>query len=307
MSETDLTTFRAIIVDICDKSFPQEWNEKTWALCRVYVGQVMGPLMDPEISETKESASVMDRVGWFLRGDGKMIDSEQLLVRSFEISLQILGVEHPDTLTSMTNLSITYWAQGRTGKEAALPERLLEKCRWILGADHTDTLTSMNNLVLASGQDGRGGGLAGGCAGEAQANNWSRASRHAEVDEQPREYVLRSGQDEGGGDLAGGGPGEAKADLWSRASRHADVNGQPCSHVLRRSGQDGRGGGHGRGSAGVAEAILGAEHPDMLMSMNNLSLIYWDQEGGGTRRRCGSGPALTRCGRCAISPSHGRS
>jgi len=32
-----------------------------------------------------------------------------------------------------------------------------------------------------------------------------------------------------------------------------------------------------RGDAGEARQILGTEDPDMLRSMNNLALIYWDQ------------------------------
>jgi hypothetical protein len=46
MTALDLMTFRPIVVDICDEAFPQQGNEKTWALRRLYVDQVMGPLMD---------------------------------------------------------------------------------------------------------------------------------------------------------------------------------------------------------------------------------------------------------------------
>ena len=147
MSDAELTTFRAMTVNICNQSFPQEWNNKTYAVCRLYVGQLIGPLMDPETSVMKESAEVMHRVGAFLRNDGKMLDSEHLLVRSFEIDRRMLGVEHPDTLTSMNNLASTYWAQGRTAEAAALQEEALEKRRRILGVEHPNTLASMNNLA----------------------------------------------------------------------------------------------------------------------------------------------------------------
>jgi hypothetical protein len=157
MSDTELTTFRAMTVDICNQSFPQEWSNETRAVCRLYVGQLIGLLMDPETSDTKESASVMRCVGKFLRDDGKMIDSEHLLVRSFEICLRILGVEHPDTLAAMGNLASTYRAQGRTGEAAALQEEVLEKCRRILGAEHPHTLTSMDNLASTCWAQGRTG------------------------------------------------------------------------------------------------------------------------------------------------------
>jgi hypothetical protein len=111
MSDADLTTLHAMIVDICDRSFPREWD-KSHALSRTYVGQVMGLVIDADASETEKSANVMDRVGWFLREDGKIFDSERLLLRSMEKWQRILGGEHPDTFTSMNNLAITYRDQG---------------------------------------------------------------------------------------------------------------------------------------------------------------------------------------------------
>jgi Tetratricopeptide repeat/NB-ARC domain len=123
MSRTELMAFRGMTVDICDQSFPQEWNNETRALCRCYVGQVMGPLIDPEASETEKSANVMARLGLFLGDDGKVIDSERVLEKSLKICTRILGAEHPATLTSMNNLANTYSDQGRTGEAAALEKQ----------------------------------------------------------------------------------------------------------------------------------------------------------------------------------------
>jgi len=143
MSEMDLTTFRPMMVDMCDQAFPEGWNNDNRALCRRYIGQVMGPLVDPDASETVKFAEVMYRVGWFLRDDGKIVDSEHILVRSRKVYLTILGVEHPDTLRSMNNLAATYRDQGRRAEAAALQEEVLEKRRRILGVEHPDTLRSM--------------------------------------------------------------------------------------------------------------------------------------------------------------------
>jgi hypothetical protein len=52
---------------------------------------------------------------------------------------EILGVEHPDTLTLMGNLASTYWAQGKMAEAAALEEEVLEKHKQIPGAGHPDT------------------------------------------------------------------------------------------------------------------------------------------------------------------------
>ena len=140
-SKTDLSNFRAMIVDICDGAFPQECG-KNRALCREYVSQVMGPLCDPEVSETEKSAKVMEHVGSFLRRDGKFIDSERLLSRSLEMRRRILGPHHPDTLTSMDNLARTYSVLHRTDAESRMKE-VVEIRRRILGPKHPDTLRSM--------------------------------------------------------------------------------------------------------------------------------------------------------------------
>ena len=154
MSEMDLTTFYALVVDICNRAFPREWD-KSRALRRLYIGQVIGQLVDPDASETLESANVMHRVGWFVREDGKTIDSERILLRSWGIFRRILGEEHPDTLASMSDLAIIYRVQGRTGEAAALQEEVLQKRRRILGEEHPDTLRSMNNLANTYSDQGR--------------------------------------------------------------------------------------------------------------------------------------------------------
>src|SRR5208282_2765431 len=155
MSDSDSMTLRITIINLCDRSFPQEWTNENRELCRIYVGQLMRPLLDVNVIRTEQSASIMDRVGWFLREDGKLSDSERLSLRASEISAEILGPEHPDTLRSMDNLAITYRDQGRAAEAAALQEEVLEKRRRILGDEHPDTLRSMDNLAVTYGDQGR--------------------------------------------------------------------------------------------------------------------------------------------------------
>ena len=133
MSDTDSMTLRITIINLCDQSFPQKWTNENRALCRVSVDQIMSPLLDFKVIRTEKSADVMYRVGWFLRDDGKISDSERLSLQAVEICTEILGDEHPHTLKTMNNLAATYRAQGRTGDAAALHEEVLEKRRRILG------------------------------------------------------------------------------------------------------------------------------------------------------------------------------
>ena len=67
--------------------------------------------------------------------------------RVLEGCRRVSGEEHPDTLTSMNNLAVTFHAQGDLRGARALQERVLEARRRVLGEEHPDTLMSMNNLV----------------------------------------------------------------------------------------------------------------------------------------------------------------
>jgi tetratricopeptide (TPR) repeat protein len=157
---SDSDSLRNTIIDLCNRSFPKEWTNENRALCRIFVGQVMSPLLDIEVTRTENSAEVMYRVGWFLRDDGKINDSEQLSLQAVEIRTKILINDHPSTLNAMGNLAMTYRAQGRAGDAARLEEEVLEKMRRILGDEHPDTLTAMGNLAMTYGDQGRAGDAA---------------------------------------------------------------------------------------------------------------------------------------------------
>ncbi len=72
-----------------------------------------------------------------------------------EIRKTKLGADHPDTLTSMSNLASTYRKQGRWDKAETLDIQAMEKSKTQLGADHPDTLASMANLASTYRNQGR--------------------------------------------------------------------------------------------------------------------------------------------------------
>ena len=69
----------------------------------------------------------------------------------------ILGADHPDTLTVRNNLALAYESVGRFGEAIDAWEELLPDCQRVLGADHPDTLTVRNNLAIAYKSVGRFG------------------------------------------------------------------------------------------------------------------------------------------------------
>jgi hypothetical protein len=68
-----------------------------------------------------------------LRGCGEY---EQDANGVMETMIRLLGEDHPDTLTSMNNLAITYNYQGHETEELHL--RVLEERRKVLGENHPD-------------------------------------------------------------------------------------------------------------------------------------------------------------------------
>ena len=113
----------------------------------MFQSQVVEPAFEAAKIPSHLAAMTLRRIGSFLSHDGKLKDAERLEARACQILQNLLGNEHPGTLTSMNNLASTYRKQGKLQEAAALQERVLEATRRTLGEKHPETLTSMNNLV----------------------------------------------------------------------------------------------------------------------------------------------------------------
>ena len=80
-------------------------------------------------------------------GPRQPADARGLQETVLAVCRRVLGEEHPDTLTSMSNLAETLRAQGDLPRARGLQESVLAVRRRVLGEEHPDTLTSMNNLA----------------------------------------------------------------------------------------------------------------------------------------------------------------
>jgi hypothetical protein len=68
-------------------------------------------------------------------------------VQVMETSRRVLGEEHPDTLTSMNNLALTWKGQGRGAEAMKLMEKCVQLRTLVIGADHPHTLSSSAALI----------------------------------------------------------------------------------------------------------------------------------------------------------------
>ncbi|KAF6834014.1 Kinesin light chain 5 [Colletotrichum musicola] len=129
----------------------------TWQQCQMLMPHVQ-PLLDKEPSEERnwmEWGKLLMNVSRYLVMIGNDSKAEVILQQVVSTRAEILGQEHPSTLTSMTNLSSAISRQGRLKEAEELDVRVMETRNRVLGEEHPDTLTSMANLASTFSNQGR--------------------------------------------------------------------------------------------------------------------------------------------------------
>ncbi|KAJ7831042.1 hypothetical protein B0H13DRAFT_1915667 [Mycena leptocephala] len=165
---------------------------------------------------------------------GRFTEAESLTVMVLEKRMQLLGANHPDTLSAMGNLATTYRELGRYREAEPLESIVLEKRKQLLGADHPDTLLTMANL----------------------AATYHELGRHQEAD--PLESIVLEKRKQL---LGADHPDTLSAMGYLAATYHTLGRSQEAepleSMVLEKRKQ-----------------LLGADHPDTLSAMGNLAATY---------------------------------
>ncbi|KAI3035032.1 hypothetical protein CBS76997_10834 [Aspergillus niger] len=169
--------------------------------------------------------------------DGRWKEAEELGVQELEMCKQVLGPEHPDTLTSMGNLASTYWNQGRWKEAEGLEVQVMESRTQVLGPEHPDTITSMGNLASTHRNQGR----------------WKEAEELGVQVMEVHKQVL--------------GPEhpDTLTSMGNLASTYRNQGRWKEAEDLEVQVMESR------------TQVLGPEHPDTLTSMANLASTYWNQ------------------------------
>jgi DnaJ-domain-containing protein 1 len=89
----------------------------------------------------------MGNLAQILKAQGDLAEARLLQERVLAARRQLLGEEHPNTLTAMNNLAQTLSAQGDLAGARQMQEQVPAASRQLLGEEHPDTLTAMNNLA----------------------------------------------------------------------------------------------------------------------------------------------------------------
>ncbi len=105
---------------------------------------------DPELQ-----AQMMQVMGTVYLNLGLYPRAESLLRQAVQIRRRILGPDHPDTLRSQADLSITLLQNGHLSEAETLQKQTLASMRRVLGPDNPGTLKSMNTLAVLLLNEGR--------------------------------------------------------------------------------------------------------------------------------------------------------
>jgi tetratricopeptide (TPR) repeat protein len=236
-SEMERYNYMGEVIEISKVAFPETVTNETRGLCRRYQDQVLQPVLEAADIQSMSASSLLTRIGAFLGEDGKYDEAERLQKRVLHINESMLGPEHPDTLTSMSNLAVAYSNQGRVAEAEELEERVLEARRRVLWEEHPGTLSSMNNLAVTYSNQGR--------VAEAE-------ELHKKVLE-VRRLIL----------------GDDHPSTLSSMSNLA--------HTFSNQGRVAEAAELEEKVLEASRRILGEEHPDTLSSMNNLAVTYSNQ------------------------------
>ena len=99
--------------------------------------------------------SLFSRVGQCQQNLGQYAAARTTQHQSLLLKKNILGPEHPNTLTSMSNLALVLERQGKYKEAEVMNRKVLAWKEALLGPKHPSTLTRMSNLALVLESQGK--------------------------------------------------------------------------------------------------------------------------------------------------------
>jgi tetratricopeptide (TPR) repeat protein len=260
-----------------EEAFPTSAFDN-WAVCQVLFPHAVAAL-HTEVTGRKtilQQASFLLRSGQYASAAGLYTDAEEMEERSLEARRNMLGEGHPDTLTSMHNLAMTYSKRGQWDKAEKLQVEVIKKWKKVLGEGHPDTLTSMNNLAMTYLEGGR----------------WDKAEKlQVEVMEKSKK-VFGEGHPSTLTSMNNLAMTYSRRGRWDKAeklqvevmekSKKVFGEGHPSTltsmnNLATTYSRRGRWGKAEKLQLKVMEKskeVLGEGHPDMLLSIVNLAFIF---------------------------------
>ncbi|KAM0724011.1 hypothetical protein Q7P37_001002 [Cladosporium fusiforme] len=151
-----LTHWQSRFVHNLENEFPVGTFEN-WAKCRTLFPHamiVLGLTLTDRDTVLRQG-SLLYNSGWYAWEQGNYVYAEKMEALCVELRRKVLGLEHLETLRSMSSLALTLHSQGQYEQATKLRNQVLDIQTRVLGPEHPDTLTSISNLALTLGSQGR--------------------------------------------------------------------------------------------------------------------------------------------------------
>jgi tetratricopeptide (TPR) repeat protein len=129
------------------------WNRSKWRRLLPHTKFALSSCLPGQENEPRMNLSYKHATA--LYNDGRFNEAEAYFNDVLQSEKEVLGPEHPSTLTSMANLASTYRNQGRWKEAEDLEVQVIETRKRVLGQEHPFTLTDMANLALTYWNQGR--------------------------------------------------------------------------------------------------------------------------------------------------------
>ncbi len=221
-------------------------------------------------------AAIRQTVGDTYMELGLYPEGQPHLERTLELRRRVLGPEHPDTLTSMSNLAVLYRVHGQYERSETLQTQALEVRRRVLGPEHPDTLTSMNNLAtLYKARDqyekaetlhSQALEILRRVLGPEHPDTLTSMSNLAELSKELGHYEKAEALHTQALELRRRVPGPEHPSTLSSLNNLA--------LLYHSRGQDGKAEPLFQQALEIERRVLGSEHPGTLTTTNNLALVY---------------------------------
>ncbi|KAK3682215.1 P-loop containing nucleoside triphosphate hydrolase protein [Podospora appendiculata] len=229
--------------------------------------------------DIKKWAQLLTNIGWYRAEAGIYGVAEQMNRRALDGREEVLGLEHPDTLRSVSSLASVLRDQGKYEEAEQMNRRALGGREKVLGLEYPDTLTSISNLASVLQDQGK--------FEDAEQMNRRALGGREKVLGPEHPWTLTSVSN-----LASVLQGQGKYEEAEQMNRRA-LGGKEkvlglehpwtltsvsnLASVLQGQGKYEEAEQMNRRALGGYEKVLGLEHPGTLTSVSNLASVLQDQ------------------------------
>jgi Tfp pilus assembly protein PilF len=268
--------WREEALEVLTAEFPSGHYE-TWVTCGALSPHIQAVARYTFTSDRNllQRAKLLHNVSYYDERQGRYNLAYERGLDALSTRENVLGPEHPDTLTSMDNLGAVLGSQGKYEAAEEMHRRALDRREKALGLEYPDTLGSMNNLGMVLWRQGKY---------ETAEEMHRRALDRREKALGLEHPDTLASMDNLGAVLRGQGKYEAAEEMHRRAlelykkalgPEHPDTlaSMNNLGMVLRRQGKYETAEEMHRRALELYEKALGPEHPDTLASMNNLGMV----------------------------------